>query len=163
MSKGNPSNPPGVGRANHTTTRYYEFRDYSNLDSPAFSDYFSEDCSKRLSIWRNVDVNKKQPYKYDAKVAEAKIIYRKLEDQFRKSGLEFHRQMLNAQKNQVGNLALRSQARDIQFKIQKCCNPKQSFKSFDDVTMDERWPIKCWLKSQICLCPQAEKYGCLKG
>ena len=48
--KGKPSNPPGDSKANHTATRYYEFRDYSNLDSPAFSDYFSEDCSKRLSI-----------------------------------------------------------------------------------------------------------------
>ena len=23
--------------------------------------------------------------------------------------------------------------------------------------------VKCWLKSQVCLCPWTEKYGCLKG
>ena len=124
--KGKPSNPPDVGKANHTATRYYEFRDYSNLDSPAFSDFVSEECSKRLSPCQTVDdyadsmfsifqgsmdkfappsirkssENKKKQYKYDAKVAEAKRIRRKLEDQFRRSGLEIHRQMLNAQKTE---------------------------------------------------------------
>ena len=80
----------------------------------------SEECSKRLSPYQNVDdyadsmfsifqdsmdkfappsirkssLNKKKQYKYDAKVAEAKRIRRKLENQFRKAGLEIHRQIL---------------------------------------------------------------------
>ena len=87
-----------INYANHTATRYYEFRDYSNLDSPAFSDFVSEECSKRLSPCQNVDdyadsmfsifqdsmdkfappsirkssVNNKKQYKYDANVAEVK-------------------------------------------------------------------------------------------
>ena len=53
--KGKPSNDPDVGKAYHTATRYYEFSSYSNRDSQAFSDFVSEDCSKRLSTCRNVD------------------------------------------------------------------------------------------------------------
>ena len=49
---------------------------------------------------RKSSENKKKQYKYDAKDAEAKRIRRKLEDQFRRSGLEIHRQMLNAQKTE---------------------------------------------------------------
>mgnify|MGYP001802813281 CR=1 FL=1 len=53
--KGKLSKPPDVGKANHTATGYYEFRGYSNLNSPAFSDFVSEECSKRLSPCQNAD------------------------------------------------------------------------------------------------------------
>ena len=145
--------------------RYYKFRDYRLLDCDEFYSHLtgkigqlSHSCSEgndsdilasrldqllRSSVdqfapemTRKTSQKVSESYRFDPIVAEAKSKRRQLERQYRKSGLEIHKQLYKEQRLLVRKLAHQSKARYFQTKISSCTTTKQLFDTVNRLTTD---------------------------
>ena len=142
--------------------RVYEYRNYDQLDTQLFDDYIIPELSKltafsvksdsgnevacRLDQLLSDSLDKfapktlrktskpKSKYDYDPEIAQAKQYRRGLERKYLKDRHEIDRQNLLAQRKVVRQLVNNRKSQFYQNKILSSSNPKQLFKTVQDLT-----------------------------